>query len=96
MQAGMALAYFFAGRFDAASAWAEKAVGNLPSFLAAVCVAAASHALAGRIDKARETMQHMRMLDPSLCISNLGEWLPIHRSEDLARLAKGLRLAGLE
>ena len=31
MQAGTALAHFFAGRFDSALAWAEKALGNLPS-----------------------------------------------------------------
>jgi TolB-like protein len=95
MQAGMALAHFFAGRFDAGAAWGEKAVGNLPDFLAAVCVAAASHALAGRTDQAKKTMERMRTLDASLRISNLKEWLPIHRPEDLARLANGLRLAGL-
>jgi tetratricopeptide (TPR) repeat protein len=95
IQCGMALAHFFAGRFDAASVWAEKAVGNLPSFLAAVSVVAASHALAGRVDKAKQAMQRMRALDPSLRISNLEEWLPIHRPEDLARLVEGLRLAGL-
>jgi TolB-like protein len=95
MQAGMALAHFFAGRFDAAAAWGEKSVGNLPDFLAAVCVTAASHALAGRTDKARKMMERLRTLDGSLRISNLQEWLPIHRPEDLARLANGLRLAGL-
>ncbi|MBO9649424.1 MAG: winged helix-turn-helix domain-containing protein [Variovorax sp.] len=95
MQAGMALAHFFAGRFDAASAWAEKAVGNLPSFLAAVSLMAASHALAGRMDKASEAMQRVRTLDPSLRVSNLNDWLPIHRPQDLARFAEGLRLAGL-
>jgi TolB-like protein len=95
MQAGMALAHFFARRFDAASAWAEKAAGNLPSFLVAVSVAAASHALAGRMDKAKQTMQRLRTLDPSLRVSSLQEWLPIHRPEDLATLAEGLRLAGL-
>ena len=95
MQAGMALAHFFAGRFDSASAWAEKAVGNLPSFLAAVSLAAASHALAGRMDKAKQAMQRVRTLDPSLRVSNLKDWLPIHRPEDLARFADGLRLAGL-
>ena len=71
-------------------------MGNLPSFLAAVCVVAASHALAGRMDKAGQAMQRIRTLDPSLRVSNLKEWLPIHRPEDLARLANGLRLAGLE
>jgi TolB-like protein len=95
MQAGMALAHFFAGRFDSASAWAEKSVGNLPSFLAAVSLAAASHALAGRMDKAKQAMQRVRTLDPSLRVSNLKDWLPIHRPEDLARFADGLRLAGL-
>ena len=33
MQAGMAMAHLFAGRFDAASSWAEKAFRDLPSFL---------------------------------------------------------------
>ncbi|HEY5794363.1 MAG TPA: winged helix-turn-helix domain-containing protein, partial [Bosea sp. (in: a-proteobacteria)] len=33
MQAGMAVAHLFAGRFDVASSWAEKAFTNLPSFL---------------------------------------------------------------
>ena len=95
MQAGMALAHFFAGRFDSASAWAEKSVGNLPSFLAAVSLAAAAHALAGRMDKAKQAMQRVRTLDPSLRVSNLKDWLPIHRPEDRARFADGLRLAGL-
>ncbi len=95
MQAGMALAHFFAGRFDSASAWAEMSVGNLPSFLAAVSLAAASHALVGRMDKAKQAMQRVRTLDPSLRVSNLKDWLPIHRPEDLARFADGLRLAGL-
>lgn len=45
MQIGMALAHFFAGRFDLATQWAEKALGNLPGFLPPVAVIAASHAL---------------------------------------------------
>jgi TolB-like protein len=95
MQAGMALAHFFAGRFDAAAAWAEKAVGNLPSFLAAVGLLAASHALAGRMDRATQAMQRLRTLDPMFRVSTLADWLPIQRPQDLARLAEGLRLAGL-
>ncbi|MCA1439909.1 winged helix-turn-helix domain-containing protein [Ensifer sp. IC4062] len=95
MQVGMALAHFFAGRFDPASTWAEKALGNLPSLLPAAVVVAASHALAGRSDEARQAMQRLRALDPSLSVSNLSDWMPIHRPEGLARLADGLRLAGL-
>ncbi len=95
MQVGMALAHFFAGHFDSAVDWAEKAAGNLPSLLAAAAVMAASHALSGRINEAKQAMERLRALDPSMRITSLRDWLPIHRSEDLARFAEGLRLAGL-
>lgn len=95
MQVGMALAHFFAGRFDPASDWAEKALRNLPCLLASVALIAASHALSGRMDKANQAMQRLHELDPSLRVSNLKDWLPIQRSEDLKRFADGLRLAGL-
>ena len=68
---------------------------DLPSFLLAVGVAAASHALAGRIEESHRAMDHLRELDPGLRISNLGEWLPIQRAEDIATFADGLRKAGL-
>jgi TolB-like protein len=95
MQAGMAVAHLFAGRFDAASSWAEKAYLNLPSFLMVVGVVAASHALAGRLDDARRAMDHLRELDPALRISGLKDWLSIRRPEDLTTFAEGLRRAGL-
>ena len=95
MQAGMAVAHLFAGRFDTASSWAEKAFRDLPSFLMVVSIIAASHALAGRTDEGRRAMDHLRQLDPALRISNLRDWLPIHRPEDLATFADGLRRAGL-
>jgi Flp pilus assembly protein TadD len=95
MQAGTAMAHLFAGRFDTASSWAEKAFRDLPSFLLVVSIIAASHALAGRTDEARRAMHQLRQLDPALRISNLRDWLPIHRPEDLAIFAEGLRKAGL-
>jgi TolB-like protein/Tfp pilus assembly protein PilF len=95
MQAGLAAAHLFAGRFDAASSWAEKAFRELPSFLMVVSVIAASHALAGRRDEAQRAMKHLRELDPALRVSNLADWLPIRRPEDLAIFADGLRKAGL-
>jgi hypothetical protein len=60
-----------------------------------VGIIAASHALAGRTDEARRAMDHLRQLDSTLRISNLEDWLPIHRPEDLATFADGLRRAGL-
>jgi TolB-like protein len=95
MQAGMAMAHLFAGRFDTASSLAEKAFRQLPSFLMVVGIIAASHALAGHQDEAQRAMNHLRQLDPTLRLSNLADWLPIRRPKDLATFADGLRTAGL-
>jgi TolB-like protein len=95
MQAGMAMAHMLSGRLDTASSLADESSRDLPSFLMVVGVLAASHALAGRTDEARRAMDSLRQLDPALRISNLRDWLPIQRAEDLARFADGLRKAGL-
>lgn len=95
MQTGTAMAHLLAGRFDAALSWAEKAHRDLPSFLLATGIVAASHALAGRTDEAQQAMHHLRQLDPTLRISNLKDWVLLHRLEDLATLEDGLRRAGL-
>ena len=95
MQTGMAAAHLFARRFDDASLWAEKSFRYLPTFVVAVSTIAASHALAGRTDKAQEAMNRLRQLHPTLRISNLTDWQPIRRPDDLALLVEGLRKAGL-
>ena len=61
-----------------------------------VAVKAASHALAGRTDEAERAIRHLRQLDPTLRIANLGDWLSIRRPQDLATFADGLRRAGLQ
>lgn len=95
MQAGMALAHLFMQRFDDASAWAEQAYRQLPSFLMVVGILVASHALAGRDVAAHKAMEQLRRLDPTLTISSVGDWLPLRRSKDLETLVDGLRRAGL-
>lgn len=95
MQAGIAMAHLFAGRIEMASAWAEQSYGNLPSFLMVVALVAATRALSGRQKDARRAVDEMRKLDPALRVSNVGDWLPISRSEHLAIFADGLRKAGL-
>ncbi len=95
MQASIALAHFCAGRFDAATVAAEEALGNMPDLLLALALLAASHALAGRSAEAEQAMQRLNGLLPSARLSNLKEWLPIYRSEELSRFAEGLRKAGL-
>jgi adenylate cyclase len=95
MEAGMAMAHLFAGRTETAAALAEKAFRQLPSFLMPAAIVAACHALAGDRGKAERAIDQVRRLDPALRLSNLADWLPIHRSQDLATLTEGLRKAGL-
>ena len=48
MQGAIASAHLAAGRYAEALSWAERAVRDRPNFLLAICIAAASAALAGR------------------------------------------------
>jgi tetratricopeptide (TPR) repeat protein len=95
MQNAIATAHFFAGRYDEASSHADKVVRSHSHNLPAVRIAAASHALAGRLDEARKAMAHLLELDPSARIAILADQMPIRRPDDLSRLAEGLRMAGL-
>ncbi len=95
VHAGVAMVHLLARRFDDASSTAEKAFRDFPSFLVVVGTMAASHAFAGRLDEARRAMDHLRRLDPDLRVSNLRDWLPLQRPQDLALLTDGLRRAGL-
>src|SRR6266498_1540156 len=91
-----ALAHFLASRYDEAASWAERALREQPNYLAALRVAAASNALAGRSEKAQKIMARLRQLNPVLRISNLADVTPpLRRPEDLANWEEGLRKAGL-
>jgi adenylate cyclase len=85
----------FAGRYDEASLWAAKALRENPVLLAAGRIAAASNALAGHLESAQHAMARMLDIDPARRIHNLKDVLGPYRQEDLARLAEGLRKAGL-
>ena len=65
-----AAAHFFAGRFDEAVLWAEKAEQELPTYATASRLAAANHALAARLDDAH-ALARLRLIDPAARVSNL-------------------------
>ena len=71
MHGAMAYAHFLAGRYDMASSCAEKAMRDNPTFLLAICVSAASNALAGRLEQAQRAMSRALECDPELRASNL-------------------------
>jgi TolB-like protein/Flp pilus assembly protein TadD len=95
MKGAVAFAHILDGRYEAALSSAEASSREQPDFLLSVIAAAASAALAGRLDKAHRAVEHLRGLNPGLRISNLEHLTPFRRPEDLARLADGLRKAGV-
>jgi TolB-like protein len=96
MQSGTAYAHFLAGSYDEAASWAAMALQDSPEYPPALRQAAASHAMAGRMEQAYKAMARLRQLIPVLRISNLKNVLgPYQRAEDFARYAEGLRRAGL-
>ena len=95
MQCGMGFAHLMLGRYDEASAWGEKAYRGQPNYLAAAALTAGSHALAGRTEEARPAMARVRLINPSLRLSNLKDWFLFRGAQDAATLVEGMRKAGL-
>jgi TolB-like protein len=87
--------HFFAGRYDEASSWAEKGLRERPNWAGAARGAAASHALAGRLDQAQKAMARLRQIDQTFRIFDIRRIFPFRRPEDIARFEEGLRKAGL-
>ncbi|MEJ0079102.1 MAG: winged helix-turn-helix domain-containing protein [Alphaproteobacteria bacterium] len=96
MQAAMASAHFFAGRYDEAASWAEKALREQPNNLDVIGSLALSLALAGKVDEARLTMTDLIRLSPERRLSNINDRLsPYRRTEDRAKVVQAARIAGL-
>ena len=96
MQIGTAHAHFFAGRYDDAVIWAKMALREVPDYHAALRVAAAGCALAGRDEEAKRMVARLLEIYPALRISNLPNVLgPYRQPEHPAKYADALRKAGL-
>lgn len=95
MEIGIALAHLMAGRSAEAMASAEKVSRHMADYALPASILAASYTRAGRRSEARQAMQQLRRIDPTLRLSELGEWLPFRRTEDLKNFADALREAGL-
>lgn len=96
VRSGTAYAYFLLRRYDDAASWAAGALQHNPEFQPALRQAAASHAMAGRMEQAHKAMARLLQLNPALRVSNLRNVLgPYQHADDLARYADGLRRAGL-
>ncbi|MGL3107074.1 adenylate/guanylate cyclase domain-containing protein [Bradyrhizobium sp. BR 1432] len=95
MRSGTAHAHFFLGRYDEAASWAARALQDSPAYQPGLRIAAASNAMAGRLEQAHRAMARLRQLNPALRVSNLKDLVAPWRAEDLSRYEEGLRRAGL-
>jgi TolB-like protein len=95
MEVGTAMAHFLAGQMEDALSWAEKASGHLPDRVLPITILAAIYARAERTDKAKALVQRLHQFEQAPRISDLNEWLPFQRSQDLDVFADSLREAGL-
>ena len=95
VQTGLAYAHFFADRNEEASTWAATAVGQRPNHLGAQRIMMACNAMSGRVDEAREICTRLMQLNPALRISRIKGRTQLRRAEDIERLAKAFRIAGM-
>lgn len=78
-------AHLIAGRYDQASLSAANALRGRPSYLTALRAAAASNALAGRLNDAKTLVAQARGLDSTLSLSKLKTLFPFRRTCDFDR-----------
>jgi TolB-like protein len=91
----LATAHFFAGRPAEALQWTEQAALGLSNHLMTICIGAASAAFLGRVEEMHKAMARLKEVEPGFRVSRISELAPFRRREDFARLAEGLRKAGL-
>ena len=93
---GTAHALFFLGDYDEASSWAAMGLLTNPDAPGGLRIAAASDAMAGRLEQAHNAVARLRQLNSTLRVSNLKEVLgPYRLAENISQYEEGLRRAGL-
>ena len=92
----MGAAHFFAGRYEEASVWSEKSISERPNdYMVGRRFLAASYALAGHVEQARQAGAILQVHVPTARVSDLKDWITLRRPQDIAKLKEGLRKAGL-
>ncbi|MEE1611625.1 adenylate/guanylate cyclase domain-containing protein [Microvirga sp. CF3016] len=91
---GIGCAHFIAKRYDQAALWQEKGWRAKPSATWVHRTLAPSYALAGDLERARESVGELVKHYPGISISAIIEAMAFSQ-ETMARFAEGLRLAGL-
>ena len=92
---GLAFAHFFLGNYEEGLKCAADALRHHPDYVAAQRITMASHALSGNIEAARRLWEQTALLSPSDRVSETRKRFPLRRDQDLEKLQKAYRLAGM-
>jgi adenylate cyclase len=94
-QNGMAAAYLLSGQYEDGFLWAKIAVQEKPNFVLAHINMMVCHAMAGRVEEARQAWAVARQIDPTLNISTVRNRWQFTRSNDFQFYEEALRIAGM-
>lgn len=89
------IAEFVECRYEEALAWLRKSHRANPRLVATLRILAAALAHSGEVDQAAAIGRELLSKEPSFRVSDFVAWYPLQRTEDLRRLADGLKQAGL-
>jgi TolB-like protein/tetratricopeptide (TPR) repeat protein len=88
-------AYLMSGRFEEGLTWTTRALRERPAFAPALRFHAVCQAELGRLEEARETVDHLIKIEPGLRLATLRQRVPIFDARSLDIFLQGLRKAGL-
>ncbi len=92
---GIAMAHHMAGRYSEATHWARKSIHRKPNWRIGHAVLAASFAQLNQSEEAKEAADNYLENIPNETISALRKVLSFKNPDDVHRIEKGLRMAGL-
>jgi|SRR5215469_5203864 len=93
---GLALANFFAGRYEEALEWVEQSIREQPRYVPPLRYKVVICAHLDRVEEARASLQRLLELVPGLTIANLEETMPTFGSPTIREaIVAGFRKAGL-
>jgi tetratricopeptide (TPR) repeat protein len=96
MQTAIAFAHFFMGAHDEASTWAAHALRARPEFQPGLRIAAASNALAEKMESAQDAVARLKALNPTLRLGNFRSRSATQRlPEFYKKYEDAMRKAGL-
>lgn len=91
----MAVAHYTAGRYDRALHYTGEVLRLRPGFQGAQRLRCAALAQLGRIDEARQYLEHVRIGQPQLTLQWIKEGVPYQTAETMERFIEGMRKAGV-